>query len=35
VDKQLQRAVEVLKNKLRGTGAAPRRRLTLPGSVAA
>ncbi len=35
VDKQLQRAVEVLKNKLRGAGAAPRRFRGLPARVAA
>jgi carboxyl-terminal processing protease len=35
VDKQLQRAVEVLKNKLRGVGTAPRPPRRLPGSIAA
>jgi carboxyl-terminal processing protease len=35
VDQQLQRAVEVLKTKLRGAGAAPRRPRGLPMSIAA
>lgn len=35
VDQQLQRAIEVLKNKLRGIGAVPRRPRGLPARVAA